>query len=657
MDRSYYSAPITKFLIDNNDEILGELTRHHQFALEDLQKNAWISQISILKSYMNELSNSYITFEYSIPRMGKRVDVIIIYSGVIFVIEFKVGDQNYSNSAIEQVLDYAVDLKNFHDQSHDKIIVPIVIATDAQNEPLEIDKYPDDVFKPIKANQNNFQRYIIEVSRTLGSTQDINPIQWINSIYKPTPTIIEAAQALYKGHNVKEISRSDSGAINLSATSNAIADIIEKSKQNNHKSICFITGVPGAGKTLAGLNIANERHNVDEGEHAVFLSGNGPLVLVLQEALARNESIESKSTNNPISKSQALRKTKVFIQNIHHFRDDNLFSEEPPVEKVAVFDEAQRAWTLKQTRKFMAQKKGIPDFNMSEPEFLISVLDRHEDWSIIICLIGGGQEINTGEAGLPEWFDAIDRDYPHWDVYVSNNITDKEYTNGKNIFSCLTEPQLSIKDELHLSVSVRSYRSEKLASFVKSLLDLELEQARSLFSQLKDLYPIVITRDLEKAKTWLRAKSRGNESIGVVASSGAHRLKPYGINIKSSIDPVTWFLNSKNDVRSSAFLEDVATEFDIQGLELDWVCITWDANLRKDRTNWIYKKFRGTEWQNMNDETRRRYLLNTYRVLLTRARQGMVIFIPEGNSGDRTRLPEFYDPVYQYFLDCGILEI
>jgi len=654
MNRAYYSASAGKFLKDDSDLILGELARHHQFALEDLQRNAWITQIEILKKELKKIPNSHIAFEYAIPRMGKRVDVVILYKGKVFVLEFKVGAREYSNSAVEQALDYSIDLKNFHEQSHYVEIVPLVVSTEAPVSELNVEKYPDDVYYPVKANKGNIASTIEKVSMESKCSEFLNPELWLNSIYKPTPTIIEAAQALYKGHSVKEISRSDSGAINLGATSDTISEIIDLSKVNHRKSICFITGVPGAGKTLAGLNIANERHNIDEGEHAVFLSGNGPLVDVLQEALARNEVSEKKGTDQQLTKNQALTKTKAFIQNIHHFRDDALQTDLPPVERVAVFDEAQRAWTLKQTSSFMARKKGIEDFSMSEPEFLISVLDRHKDWAIIICLIGGGQEINTGEAGLLEWFSAIEKDYPHWDVYVSNKLTDKEYTNGGNIYSSLTERQLTVKDELHLSVSVRSYRSEKLASFVKAILDSNDSEAIFLFSQLKNDYPIVVTRSLDDAKKWLKSKARGGEGLGLTASSGALRLKPYGIHIKSSIEPKTWFLNSSNDVRSSGFLEDVATEFDIQGLELDWACLAWDANLRKNGDGWEYKNFRGTEWQNINDETRRRYLLNSYRVLLTRARQGMVIFIPEGSEDDRTRLPEFYDPIFQYFLKCGI---
>ncbi len=654
INRSYYSASINKFLSDEPDLIFGELARNHQFDLEDLQKNAWLAQIKILKKSLNDLPDSYIAFEYAIPRMGKRVDVVILYRGIVFVLEFKVGENSYTHSAMVQVLDYSLDLKNFHEQSHNIEIVPIVVATSALDYDHTIKIYDDGVYHAIKTNADNITVAILSVAEYSNNSNSLVANEWFESIYKPTPTIIEAAQALYRGHSVKEISRSDSGAINLGATSKAISKIIDSSKTNNRKSICFITGVPGAGKTLAGLNIANERHNVDEGEHAVFLSGNGPLVDVLQEALARNEVADKKGTDEQITKVKALAKTKVFIQNIHHFRDDAIQTNKPPIERVAVFDEAQRAWSLEKTRSFMVRNKGMPNFNMSEPDFLISVLDRHEDWAIVICLIGGGQEINTGEAGLPEWFSAIENDYSHWDVYVSDKLTDSEYTNGEDIYSSFTKEQLTIKNELHLSVSVRSYRSEKLSSFVKSILDLDIEKAQSLYGQLKNVYPIVITRDIDKAREWLRTKARGREGLGIAASSGALRLKPYGIHVKSEIAPKMWFLNENHDVRSSGFLEEVATEFDIQGLELDWTCVAWDANLRMSEDGWEHKNFRGTEWQNINDDVRKRYLLNTYRVLLTRARQGMVIFIPEGDVKDRTRLPEFYDPLFSYLNEIGI---
>jgi DUF2075 family protein len=652
LSRAYYSNDIPAFLCDSENSILGSLGRNHSHDIEKQQENAWIEQIKILKQQLTDL-DGYILFEYSIPRMGKRVDNILLIDGIVFVLEFKTGENQYPLYALDQVLDYALDLKNFHEQSHHKKLVPILISTNAPDFINVIQPYDDSVFQPLRTNKDNLSNLIKWVSSEHRDGQ-LDAVAWQQSIYKPTPTIIEAAQALYRGHSVEEISRSDAEAINLSKTSDAIAKIIDDSKRYNQKSICFITGVPGAGKTLAGLKIANERHNIDEGEHAVFLSGNGPLVQVLQEALARNEVQDKKAKHEQITKAEALRHTKAFIQNIHHFRDDNLQMDAPPPERVAVFDEAQRAWTLEQTTSFMKQKKGILNFNMSEPEFLIGVMNRHPDWAIIICLIGGGQEINTGEAGLPEWFSALKKDYPDWDVYVSNKLDDFEYNQGTNLFLKILPNRLHLEPDLHLAVSIRSFRSEKVSTLVKEILDINLSEAQKLFSDIKTNYPIAITRDIERAKTWLREKSRGTERHGLVASSGAYRLKPYGIHVKSKIDPPNWFLNGKDDIRSSYFLEDVATEFDIQGLELDWTCVMWDADLRFSEGLWKYKNFRGTSWSNINDETRMLYLKNAYRVLLTRARQGMVIFMPKGDSQDETRKPEFYDQTAEFLTKCGI---
>jgi len=653
MTRSYYSQNLPDFLTDNSNFILGKLTKNHQFALEEQQRNAWMKQIDILKNELNGLNAGRILFEYSIPRMGKRVDVVLIYSGFVFVIEFKVNQTQYNSADIDQCLDYALDLKNFQEKSHNISLVPILVSTKAQKFQNEFEKYPDDIFKPLRCNSDNI-RDTIEYICDKFNEDEIDPIEWENSQYKPTPTIIEAAQSLYQGHSVKEISRSDSGAINLIKTAEQVNKIIEKSKKEKIKSICFVTGVPGSGKTLAGLNLANERHQFEEEEHAVFLSGNGPLVDVLQEALARND---PQYLSKKINKSEAERKAKAFIQIIHHFRDTALNDENPPLEKVVVFDEAQRAWNLKQISKKMKEMKGVDDFDMSEPEFLIHTMDRHSDWSVIVCLIGGGQEINTGEAGLPEWFLALKNHYPHWHVYLSNEISDVEYTRGSDISNLLQGIRYEYLEHLHLKTSIRSFRSENLSKCVKAILDNDKELAKKLLLELKNKFPFVITRDINKAKQWLKEKSRGSERYGLIASSNGKRLKPYGIFVEIKIDAPNWFLNPRDDVRSSFYLEYVATEFAIQGLELDWTCIAWDADFRFDDNNWVINDFVGNNWRNVNDEENRLYHKNTYRVLLTRARQGQVIFIPKGDENDHTRLPEFYDGVYDYLKEIGVEEL
>ncbi len=651
MKRAYYSDKIYSFLKKDKLKIFGEITSNDKFASDDLQKNTWKMEIDILKRELAAFIEGHILFEYTIPRIGNRIDNILLYRGIVFLLEFKVGEHSYPSCAIEQVTDYALDLSCFHKESHGKLLVPILICTNAQDKFSDIKFMQENILEPYCCNAQNIGIYISRVCK-IYQREEFSSYDWINSVYKPTPTIVEAAQALYRGHNVKDISRRDASALNLNLTTSKINQIIDYSKNNNRKSICFVTGVPGAGKTLAGLNIAIERQKVDEGEHAVFLSGNGPLVEVLQEALARDDVFR-----NGIKKTEAIRKSKEFIQIIHHFRDDAISVDSAPIEKVAIFDEAQRAWDEVNLAKFMKTKKGIIDFNMSEPDFLISIMDRHSDWSTIICLIGGGQEINTGEAGLSEWFDALREEYSHWDVYISDKIEDVEYTRGESVDTLTRGLNCTIIRDLHLGVSLRSFRSEKISAFVKAILDANIQEAKSLYSNFNKDYPIYLTRDLDIAKEWVKSKARGSQRYGLTASSGARRLRKYGIWIQSKVNAPTWFLNQKNDVRSSCFLEETATEFDIQGLELDWTIVCWDANLRFNGHQFEYFNFNGTKWQNVNKAENVLYLKNAYRVLLTRARQGFIIFIPDGDDKDITRRPEYYNGIYNYLKEIGIEEI
>lgn len=481
------------------------------------------------------------------------------------------------------------------------------------------------------------------------SATPIDAIAWSQSGYQPTPTIVEAALALYRQHDVKEITRSEAGADNLGLTARRVEQIIEHAKSDSRKAICFITGVPGAGKTLAGLNIATSRAERHSDEHAVFLSGNGPLVDVLREALARD-----KAEREGIPRTRAYREVSTFVQNIHHFRDEALESRNPPIEKVVIFDEAQRAWNRDMASKFMQQKRGHATFDMSEPAFLLDAMNRHRDWCVVICLIGGGQEINTGEAGLAEWIAVLRDQHPDWEVHVSSRLDDRDYIWDKELVRELSNGSASWDEDLHLGVSIRSFRAEALSEFVGHVVDNRPDQARKTYQAIADKYPIFLTRSLAEARSWLQIKARGSERYGLTASSGANRLRPDGIWIKSKVDAPVWFLNDKSDVRSSYYLEETASEFDIQGLELDWACVGWDADFRRGDDEWQYFSFRGTKWQRMNASDRQLYLKNAYRVLLTRARQGMAIFVPPGDSSDPTRAPEIYDRIYQYLQLCGI---
>lgn len=654
MNRAYYSDSIENFISKSVEEILGTLSDNNEFTLEQTQKESWKYQIISLQKILPQLSGS-IYFEYAIPRMGKRIDVLLIINSIIFVLEYKVGEKEYHSYAIDQVWDYALDLKNFHETSHDKIIIPILVSTHAKSSADSVygTSETENLLKPVKSNNESLEPIINSALLLYDGNGFINTVVWENGRYHPTPTIIEAAMALYNNHSVEDISRSDASAINLSQTSEEVSKIIKDSKDRSEKAICFVTGVPGAGKTLVGLNVATKHIDKNSELYSVFLSGNGPLVNILQEALARDKVKRANEKGEKLKKGVARSEVKAFIQNVHHFRDDSLKDENPPIEHVALFDEAQRAWTLQQTANFMRQKKGKPNFNQSEPEFLISCLDRHPDWAVVVCLVGGGQEINTGEAGISEWVEALERSFPDWKIYISNRLTDSEYNAIEILEQIRNRRNVHYSENLHLAVSMRSFRAENVSLLVKQLLDLNILSAKETFNELKNRYPIVITRDFSKAKIWLKSKARGSERYGIVVSSQAQRLKPYAIDVKSPIDPIHWFLDGKDDVRSSYYLEDVATEFHVQGLELDWACVAWDGDLRYSHLGWIYKSFVGNKWQNIKSETRKLYLKNAYRVLLTRARQGMVIVIPEGDIEDPTRLPEFYNDTFEYLKEIG----
>ena len=654
MKRAYYSNEIKEFLLSSTQEIIGTLSINNEFSLEQTQREAWIAEIDILKKVLIPFEGK-IYLEYSIPRMGERIDAVLIIDSVLFVIEFKVNENTFTKYGYDQVWDYALDLKNFHESSHEKLIAPILVATNANVESftISVTSQNDKLLFPINSNIDLLAKVILNVLE-FSEDDKIDYQEWENGRYCPTPTIIEAAKALYNDHSVSEISRNDASGINLSTTTDEVANIIKSSRNSSNKSICFVTGVPGAGKTLIGLNIATSHFDKSNDLYSVFLSGNGPLVSILREALTRDKVKRLKNQSIKVKKGEVMSEVKMFIQNVHNFRDECLLDmQNPPLEHVALFDEAQRAWNLSKTADFMKRRKNNPNFILSEPEFLISCLDRHKDWAVIVCLVGGGQEINTGEAGIVEWIDSLNKSFPDWHIYLSSRLTDSEYGAGKVLENIKHRSNVFYEDSLHLSVSMRSFRAENVSLLIKQILDIDLEDAKKTLESLSTKYPIMLTRNLKKAKEWLKLQARGSERYGIVVSSQAERLKPHCIDVKSPMNPIHWFLDGKEDVRSSYYLEDVATEFHIQGLELDWVCVTWDADFRFSDNGWQHRSFRGSKWNYIRKEVRKSYQKNAYRVLLTRARQGMVIVVPEGDENDPTRKPEYYNPTYNYLKSIG----
>jgi len=663
---AYYSAQVSIFLGQDADHILGRLAAAHAHDLELQQRHAWEEEIEILKNVLRELAGT-IFLEFEVPRLGSRVDAVLVSGSGIFPIEFKCGERLYQAADINQVWDYALDLKNFHLGSHDAPILPILVATRATfSDEKWQPAHADGVCAPRRCCPAELAGVLSDGLRVV-SGPSLDGETWGNAPYHPTPTIVEAARALYSRHTVESITRNDAGAQNLAVTSGAVDEIIDRAQQNREKAIVFVTGVPGAGKTLVGLNLATRRHEFGDAR-AVFLSGNEPLVAVLQEALTRDEldrltkhTRQSGAEQGPrgkrVRKSDVRREVKQFIQNVHHFRDEGIRTSTAPFDHVVIFDEAQRAWNTAKTADFMKRRKKLPDFNQSESEVLISYLDRHKDWAVVVCLVGGGQEIHTGEAGIGAWIDAVRESFGHWTVYVSPDLTDSEYGTRDRVEAFAQKGRVASDNRLHLSNSMRAFRSEKVSAFVKALLDRDSDLARDLLQEISPNYPVALTRDLAHAKQWILEHKRGSERYGIVVSSEAQRLKPYAIDVRINVNPVQWFLNDRHDTRSSYYLEDAATEFQIQGLELDWICIAWDADLSFDGQVWRHRSFRGDRWTTIHKEDRKRYLLNAYRVLLTRARQGMVIFVPPGEEADPTRAPALYDETYMYLSGIGIHQV
>lgn len=683
--RYYYSDTITDFLQKEDMVVIGKLALAYSHDINDETKMSWLEELRVMRSVLKNYKNrGSVYFEYNIPRMGRRADVIVLIDDVVFVIEFKTRKSKFTHEAVTQVWDYALDLKNFQEGSRNRIMIPVLVAPSEKDKncQIELSHFEDLVYNPLQVNEKQLSVAIENVVTTiadkavfLASKDDA----WAKSGYEPTPTIIEAAIALYEENTVEDITRHDG---DIDATAVCLERIINECREKRQKAICFVTGVPGAGKTLIGLQTAISQF--EKNEKAVYLSGNYPLVEVLQEALTRDYVRRCKEEGNRCTKAEAKSKVKAFIQMIHHYRDLYLEGTEVkdnkiipiegyfqshadkayiPSEHVAIFDEAQRAWTKEELAIFMKEKKTIKNFPFSEPEYLMSCMDRQTDWGLVVCLIGGGQEINKGEAGIVEWISSINRSFEGWHVYMSDKLSDKEYAEGKALEMLqINKSQIHVESALHLSVSMRSFRAEKVSLFVHQLLNLQKEEASSTLKEFIN-YPIVLTRSLDKAKKWLKSHARGSERYGILASSKAERLKAISINVRYQPDFVHWFLEDDSDIRSSNALEDTLTEFKVQGLEIDWACVAWDADLRlnNDHTKWQHYQLRsGTKWQNINKPINREYQINAYRVLLTRARQGMVLVVPNGDYGvppDETRKPEWYDGIYNYLKDIGIKEI
>jgi hypothetical protein len=613
----WWVSSLAEFASSRIETVVGQLSSaaaQRGLPVTREQHLSWQTSVGVLLATATSLLSDGVgaswgvIVEFELPRRAVRPDAVILACDVIVPVEFKVGATNYERSARMQVEEYAWDLRDFHESSHGHPIVPVLVATEATNEDTDLgaDPIADRAQCTRPASLAALLPAIVDRLSTGGPQLDARA--WSTARYRPSPGILETAREVYAGNDVRSISVSY--ADNLGATVDAVRQLIARSRERDERLICFITGVPGSGKTLAGLTAVHE-HVPGTGGRALgaYLSGNGPLVQVLRYAIAV-DLMARKGTRM----REARRLASTFIQPVHRFVQELARSSRPPPEHVVVFDEAQRAWD----RRRMELKQGIP---LSEAATMLSIMERVPDWSVVIALIGEGQEINTGEAGIDAWLEALSG-RPQWRICASGSVIARAGALADRIES---------NDALELDVSVRSPRASVTADWAEAVTAGKLSAAKE-YAAMCDDFPLLLTRDLGAMRAYLRDRARPDRRTGLLASSQARRLRPFGIEMdgtfQGGIDWPRWFVDEAEDIRSSYVLEVAASEFKCQGLEIDWAGLCWGSDFTWDRVmkSWQVRRLSGGRWLRDNDEHHAR---NRYRVLLTRARYGLVVWVPK----------------------------
>ncbi len=640
---AWWSGDVVELLTSEPETIVQRLAVRlveTHYLNRDTQLHAWRQQIIILRAALQDCPSAWrILFEYPMLRLGRRIDVVLLTGQAILVLEFKVGATSITTPDRQQTEDYALDLFDFHADSRAHPVVPILVATEAKP---TLPEWPliwfavSGVFVASAASLGTLLRDI--TTRIPMAARALDVRAWEAAPYRPVPTIVEAATMLYNRHGVADIAEARADVGNLTRTTDAIRRAIDTARGDLRHQILFVTGIPGAGKTLCGLNAVFGASN-----GAAFLTGNLPLVHVMREALARDAHVQGGSLR------MARQKTESAIQPLMGFLRDNMDRAEPPHEHVVVFDEAQRAWDA----DFGRRKFGR---TASEAALFLDIMHRHRDWAAIVALVGSGQEINTGEAGLAAWGEAL-AERPAWHVRAAPGVLSGNDPRQR-LFA--TRPAtMQVDLALQLDVAVRSIRSAAAAPWVDAVLTGDARRA-SAVADAGGGVPFLLTRSLPAMRAALRRLARGTRRAGLVCSAGARRLVADGLSPNFphlDADAVAnWFLRRWPDVRASNALEVPATQFACQGLELDQVGLCWGNDLmrRDGRSEWVARSFAGTRWQEPRGEAAIAYQINTYRVLLTRARYETVIWVPEGDTDDATRTPAEFDAIARFLMECGV---
>ncbi len=669
---AYVRRSVHQFISDDATTILGALQQAYAsdgFASQyTRQTRAWTRVIPRLQEMFVQLlavrpeaRQWTVLLEYPLYRLRRRIDIVLLAGTVIVVVECKVGAEAFTAEDSRQVEEYALDLRDFHCESYRRTIVPVLWGTDAVAcggktpfPPTSIRAGAVGDVMPVGAE--GLQGFLAALSPPPGDSNLVGE-QWDRSVYKPVPNVIEAATSIFAGHDVRGIANAD--ADNLRSAAARLLHLIAEARDLGKRYLLVLTGVPGSGKTLAGLHVVHSAIGTGVGLQGeiVYLSGNTPLVVVLREALARDENLRQRRAGEGSRLGDIRRDVRARIQHINDFLQESLRGSptEPPHEHVIVFDEAQRAWD---------EKHGFEKFerSASEPALLLELMSRHHDWCACVCLVGGGQEINSGEEGIFGWGEALRRmeaaDRQKWSVFAPPDVLGGGASAGTfTIGELPLDLRVAVEADLQLRVPQRSYRSPSLSRWVDYVLEGDSESANATAHELHE-YPIVITRSLRLAKLWLIEQGRGERRYGLAASSGARRLRAEGLgitlNASAGNEIAQWYLNPRDDIRSSYALEVPANEYTCQGLELDFVCVCWGGDLlwSDAAQTWIFSRLSGTAWQRIQDREARRFLLNSYRVLLTRAREGLILWIPKGEELDPTRSPGPLDATAKYLEHC-----
>lgn len=654
-----YVSDVDEFLATDPAAVLGQLhdaaARGGYAAQWTAQTRAWVEQVADLRRALEEalhdaprLGKCGILLEYTIPRRSRRIDAVLLVEGVVVIVEFKVGAAQFGAAAKWQVTEYARDTRDFHLASRDRVILPILVATAAPPSGA-VPSLVSGACDVIAIAPTELGRVLaaIHVDAERAGQPSISADEWDRSPYRPALNIVQAVEALFAGHDVREIAHAAADDVHL--TIERLLELVDQAQATRTRVACFVTGGPGSGKTLVGLTLANnQRLRQNNRPPGVFLSGNLPLIRVLRAALSRDA---RRRTGEDLK--EAERKMRQVVQSVQNFVATRELGE-----RIVIFDEAQRAWGLEQMRK-VYPNEGV--LHRSEPEVIIELMERTWDWCVLVALVGGGQEINTGEDGLGTWGDAL-AGRPGWTVVAPPEaITGDPSLAGQRLFRA--EPPLGIRvmPELHLLVSMRAYRAAVVGEWVNAVLAGHPADAAHALNSA-DEFPVVLTRSLDSAREWLREKVLDRTEpavVGLLASSNALRLRADGLEVDSTFrrgffSDSKWFLDMPDDIKSAYRLEVAATEFECQGLELDWTGLCWEGDFTWTPDGWSRRRLRGSVWQQVRDPLKLQFVTNRYRVLLTRARQGTVIYVPRGAESDSTRPPGLFDATADFLLRCGV---